>query len=155
MKFGNYLAFYMIPEWRKHYINYLHLKKILKQLSKLLKGKPAATLERKFGESVASMVSEPFLNHKSTDNDIEMEVYNSEECKQCSDSKINKRFVVSLSNEQLSDEEIVIKQWIHEYTANVDNINSFYLSQIDVITNKLEELKMEIQKTQVILQLHG
>ena len=41
MKFGNYLAFYMIPEWSKHYINYSHLKKILKQLSKLLKGKPS------------------------------------------------------------------------------------------------------------------
>lgn len=101
------------------------------------------------------MVSEPFLNHKATDNDIEMEVYSPEEYKENSDCKISKRFVVSLSNEQLSDEEIVIKQWIHEYTANVDNINSFYLSQIDVITSKFEELKMEIQKTQAILEING
>ncbi len=38
MKFGKYLTFYMIPEWAKHYIEYNHLKRILKQLSKILKG---------------------------------------------------------------------------------------------------------------------
>ena len=38
MKFGKYLSFYMIPEWTKNYLDYCHLKKILKQLSKVLKG---------------------------------------------------------------------------------------------------------------------
>ena len=38
MKFCKYLGFYMIPEWAKHYIDYWHLKEILKQLSRILKG---------------------------------------------------------------------------------------------------------------------
>ena len=81
-----------------------------------------------------------------------MEVLNnSEEQIQNRDSKINKRLVVSLANEQLSDEEIVIKQWIHEYTANVDNINNFYLDQLSSITSKIDILTSKIQKTQVFL----
>ncbi len=60
-----------------------------------------------------------------------------------------KRYVVSIANEHLSDEEIVIKQWIHEYTANVDKVNDFYLSQIASIMNRIDELKSEIRKENV------
>jgi len=38
MKFGKSLAFYMIPEWSKNYLDYVHLGKILKQLKQILKG---------------------------------------------------------------------------------------------------------------------
>jgi hypothetical protein len=97
------------------------------------------------------MISEALFHPKSTDNNIEMEVFNNtEEHKENRDSKINKRFVVSLANERLSDEEMVIKQWIHEYTANVDNINNFYLAQLGKITSKIDILTSEIQKIQVI-----
>lgn len=96
------------------------------------------------------MMSESLINLKSAEDSIEMEVFKDNHDRN-NDNRMSKRFVVSLANEQLSDEETVIKQWIHEYTANVDKINEFYLSQLSIIINRIDELKSEIKKTQVNL----
>eukprot|EP01022_Parablepharisma_sp_SALTPOND_P004520 TRINITY_DN120435_c3_g1_i1.p1 TRINITY_DN120435_c3_g1~~TRINITY_DN120435_c3_g1_i1.p1 ORF type:complete len:700 (+),score=58.28 TRINITY_DN120435_c3_g1_i1:6770-8869(+) len=157
MKFGKYLAFYMIPEWTKHYLDYCHLKQILRQLSTILKGYllnfSKCFLEREFERSFASLPSPSRLNGSSFENSIEMHPYNN---RQLSKRNLHrpgeiKSYVVSIANEQLSDEEIVIKHWIHEYTANVDKVNDFYLSQLDTIMTRIDELKGEIKKATVTL----
>ena len=50
---------------------------------------------------------------------------------------------------KIVDEEIVIKQWIHEYLANVDKVNAFYLSQLEDIMNRIAELKATIRARNV------
>lgn len=96
------------------------------------------------------MMSESLVHVRSADSSIEMEVFNGADYRRNGvDNKINKRFVVSLDNEQLSDEEIVMRQWVHEYTANVDKINQFYLTQLQNLINRIEELKEVIQSVEV------
>jgi len=42
-----------------------------------------------------------------------------------------------------------MKQWMHEYTANIEKVNEFYLSQLQILINKIDELKTQIKKKNV------
>ncbi len=50
---------------------------------------------------------------------------------------------------RLADEEMVIKQWIHEYTASVDKVNEFYTMQLESLMARIEELKAAIKNREV------
>ena len=97
----------------------------------------------------SSRVSESQLNASSADNSFELHSINKANRAPHMEDGTKKRYVVSIANEQLSDEEIVIKQWIHEYTANVDKVNDFYLSQLSNLMTRIDELKAEIHKEHV------
>ena len=38
MEYGNFLSYYVIPEWGQHYIGYYELKASLKKLAMIIKG---------------------------------------------------------------------------------------------------------------------
>ena len=152
MKHGKYLSFYTIPEWAKHYMEYYNLKKILKQLYKILKGShifPHIWMAIIWSRAAGQLYSVWFWRAWRLDG-----TYWDERRREPVDF-YNSRAVMYLLECSISiaDKEILIQQWIYEYKRNVDKIEGFYHSQLANINNRFEELKITIKDQRVVWML--